>query len=264
MKDPALGPLLFFDPTDTYVPLGYLPTFLQNNFGLVYGPKGGELIKLPLLPPPTNRLIRTGKLSLSASGSLDGAIQEVRWGAPAQEERSRFLGAPPANRTKLFEEYLGSSLSAFTLTKASIGNLDQYDQNLTLDYHVVVNGYAKTAGNLLILRPRVVGSKGSSILSGKPRKYPIEFHDATRQDDVFDITLPAGFVVDELPKPVNAECPYGMYKSKVEVEDNTLHYTRTFEIKDVYVPTQKLDEVKSFLNQIAADERSSAVLRRAN
>ncbi|HYL46521.1 MAG TPA: DUF3857 domain-containing protein [Candidatus Limnocylindrales bacterium] len=264
VSDPELGRILFFDPTNPYVPLGYLPYYLQDNYGLVAGPKGGQLIHLPLLPPPTNRLIRTAKINLSVSGGLDGAFQEVRWGAPAQEERRRILGAPPANRGKLFEEYVGTSLTGFTLTKASIGNLEQYDQNLTFDYHVVVDGYAKTAGNLLIVRPRVVGSKGWSILSGKPRKYPIEFQDATRQDDVFDITLPAGYVVDELPKPVNAECPYGMYKSKVEVEGNTLHYTRTYEIKDVYVPTQKLDEVKSFLNQIAADERSSAVLRRAN
>jgi Domain of Unknown Function with PDB structure (DUF3857)/Transglutaminase-like superfamily len=264
VKDPELGRLLFFDPTNPYVPLGYLPWYLQDNYGLVAGPQGGELIGLPLLPPPTNRLIRTGKINLNASGNLDGAFQEVRWGAPAHEERMQFLEEPPAKRGKLIEEYLGSTLSDFTLTKVSIGNLDQYDQNLTLDYHVVVDGYAKTAGNLLILRPRVVGSKGSSILSGKPRKYPIEFQDATRQDDVFDITLPAGYVVDEVPKPVNAECPYGMYRSKVEVEGNTLHYTRTYEIKDVYVPTQKLDEVRSFLNQIAADERSSAVLRRAN
>jgi hypothetical protein len=40
--------------------------------------------------------------------------------------------------------------------------------------------------------------------------------------------------------------------------------TRMYEIKDVYVPTQKLDELRTFLNQIAADERASAVLRRAN
>ena len=68
----------------------------------------------------------------------------------------------------------------------------------------------------------------------------------------------------ELPKPVNAECAYGTYKSREQVEGKTLHYTRAYEIKDVYVPTQKLDEVKGFLNQIAADERSSAVPRRVN
>ncbi|HXZ13504.1 MAG TPA: DUF3857 domain-containing protein [Candidatus Sulfotelmatobacter sp.] len=264
VKDPELGLLLFFDPTEEYVPLGYLPWELQNNYGLVFGPKGGELMKLPLLPAPTNRLLRTGTVTLTASGKLDGAFQEVSWGGPAQDKRAQMLLAPPAQRRKVIESFLGNSLSDFTLTKASVGNLELYDQSLTLEYRVVADSYAKAAGNLLILRPRVVGSKQWSILSGKPRKYPIEFPEATRQDDVFDITLPDGYVVDELPKPVNVECPYGSYKSQVQMSGNTLHYTRTYEIKDVYVPTEKLDEVKGFLNQIAADERASAVLRRAN
>jgi hypothetical protein len=264
VKHPELGRLLFFDPTNEYVPLGYLPWYLQDNYGLVAGPKGGELIHLPVLPPPTNRLIRTAKINVTATGNMDAAIQEIRWGALAHDERMSLLESPPAKRSQVVEQFLGYSLSNFTLTKATIGNLEAYDQTLSLDYRVVVDGYAKRAGNLLILRPRVVGTKGWSILSGKPRKYPIEFHEASRQDDIFDFTLPDGYVVDELPRPVEVECPYGMYKSKVELDGNKLHYTRTYEIRDVYVPTEKLDTVKTFLNQIAADEKSSAVLKRAN
>jgi hypothetical protein len=79
---------------------------------------------------------------------------------------------------------------------AAIGNLEQYDQTLTLNYSFVSSGYAKSAGDLLIVQPRIVGTKGWNILAGKPRKYPIEFKEATRQDDVFDITLPKGYVVD--------------------------------------------------------------------
>jgi hypothetical protein len=48
------------------------------------------------------------------------------------------------------------------------------------------------------------------------------------------------------------------------VSGNVLHYKRTYEITDVIVPTQKLDEVKDFFRQIAADERSSAILKREN
>jgi hypothetical protein len=132
-----------------------------------------------------------------------------------------------------------------------------------LNYSFVSSGYAKSAGDLLIVQPRIVGTKGWNILAGKPRKYPIEFKEATRQDDLFDITLPKGYVVDELPKPVKAECPYGTYKSEVQVNGNVLHYKRTYEITEVVVPTQKLDEVKDFFHQIAADEHSSAILKRA-
>jgi transglutaminase-like putative cysteine protease len=264
VNHPQLGTILFFDPTNEYVPLGYLPSSLQDNYGLVVGPEGGELLAMPLLPAATNRLLRTGTLQLSEAGNLDGTVRETRWGAPAETRRAELMEVAPNLRAKVFEKFLGSTLNNFTLTHASIGNLEKYDQTLTLDYSFVSAGYAKSAGNLLIVQPRVVGTKGWNILSGKARKYPIEFREATRQDDVFDITLPKGYVVDELPKPVKTECLYGSYKSEVVVSGSVLHYKRTYEITKVMVPTQKLDEVRDFFRQIAADEHSSAILKREN
>lgn len=264
LKDPKLGRLLFFDPTNSHVPLGYVPAYLQDTYALLATPDGGELVSVPLLPASTNRLIRTAQLELSSTGNLSGEVRELRWGAPATSSRDQLLTTEPAKRGKVFEDFLGNSLTAFTLMGASVGNLEQYDQSLTLDYKFFARGYAKSAGDLLVVRPRVLGQKGSDILSGKPRKYSIEFPDATRQDDDFEITLPAGYVVDELPQPVKAECPYGSYQSHVEVSGNTLTYKRTYQINDIIVPTEKLGEVRGFFQQIASDERSSAILRKTS
>ncbi len=98
----------------------------------------------------------------------------------------------------------------------------------------------------------------------KPRKYPIQFEEATRQDDVFDITLPAGYAVDGIPQPVQVDCDYATYHSEINISDGVLHYKRTFEIKDVMVPTEKLPEIRNFLQQVAADQGSSAVFRRVS
>ena len=264
MKLPRFGRLLFFDPTNPYVPLGYLPSYLQDNYALVVAQDGADLVSLPLLPAATNRLFRTGTLSLSSGGDLVGEVNEVRWGGPAVESREQYLTATPADRQKVLEGFLGTSLTNFSITSASLGNLEKYDENLMLHYKFAVDAYAKTAGNLLIIRPRVVGDKGSSILTGKTRKYPIEFEGTTLQSDMFDITLPAGYVVDELPQPVDAKCDYATYKSNVEVKDNVLHYKRVYEVKGVVVPTEKLPEVRDFFHQVAAAEKSSAVLRRAS
>lgn len=268
VKDPQLGRLLIFDPTNEYVPLGYLPWYLQDNYGLLVTPEGGELLSLPLLPPPVNRLPRMAKFSLDPAGNLSGAVQEVRWGGPAAESRAELLEAIPAKRVEFFENFLGAFLSNFSLTDASIGDLDQFDQTLVYDYKFVSAGYAKQAGDLLILRPRVLGDKYTNLLAlfadKKPRIYPVEFREATRQDDVFDITLPQGYVVDELPNPVQASCDYATYHSEIQVAGDTLHYKRTFEIRDVMVSVQKLPEIQAFLEQVAADQQSAAVLRRAN
>ena len=264
VNHPKLGRLLFFDPTNPDVPLGYLPSYLQDNFGLVVTSDSGTLVSLPLLPPATNRLLRTAKLTLSPAGNLAGEIQELRWGGPAVDIREHYMQVNPSERQKVIESFLGTFLGNFTLTAASLGNLDHSDQTLSLAYKFVAVGYAKPAGNLLIVRPRVVGGKGSSLLAGKPRKYPVEFHETTRQDDIIDITLPPGYVADELPQPVHARCAYATYKSEVQITDNVLHYKRSYEITDLVVPTEKLPEVRDFFHQIAVDEKSSAVLRRAN
>ena len=54
-----------------------------------------------------------------------------------------------------------------------------------------------------------------------------------------------------------------MYKSETKFADGVLHYKRTFEIKDVMVPKEKLPAIREFLQQVAADQQSAAVLRRA-
>jgi len=109
VKHPTLERLLFFDPTNEYVPLGYLPSYLQDNYGLVVTSEGGELLSLPLLPPSTNRLIRTAKFSLDATGNLSGEVREMRWGGPAADDREEFQEAPPAKRAEFLRIFSGTS-----------------------------------------------------------------------------------------------------------------------------------------------------------
>jgi transglutaminase-like putative cysteine protease len=267
VDDPTLGRLLFFDPTDTYVPLGYLPSELQETYALVAAPGGGILMRTPLLPPTTNRLLRTATLNLSDDGNLSGEVKEVRWGGPAVDSRGQYLDAPPAQRAKVLENFLGVFLARFTVTNATLQNLENFDESLVVDYRFLAEGYAKSAGDLLILRPRVLGSKDTfveSLFNEKPRKYGVEFEEASRQDDVFDIRLPAGYVVDDLPKPIQEDCEFASYQSSVEVSGGTLHYKRTYVVKDVTVPPQKLDVIRSFYRHVEEDEKSSAVLKRTS
>ena len=188
IHDPELGRLLFFDATDEYLPVGYLPSILQGTEALVVTPRGGKLVHIPLSAPSTNRLLRTAQFSLSATGDLSGQIHEIEWGGPAAEERAAFIETPPAKRAEVFDRFLGNFLNNYHLAGATLGNLDQYDLNFSMDYKFVSAGYANSAGDLLFVRPRVVGDKYTGVLrlfaEHKPRKYPIEFDETTLQDDV--------------------------------------------------------------------------------
>jgi len=123
-------------------------------------------------------------------------------------------------------------------------------------------GYAKNAGGLILVRPRVLGVKTSGVLETKePRKFPVELDGPSRDTDTFDITIPAGLVVDDVPPPLDADYGFASYHSKTEVKGNVIHYSRTFEVKELSVPVAKSDELKKFYRQIGGDERNTVVLK---
>ncbi len=261
VDDPKLGRLLFFDPTNAYVPLGYIPSYEQDNYVLLVAPDGGQLVHLPVLSPTTNRLMRVGQFTLSPTGDLSGDVKEIRWGGPAVQSREQFLEGQPKDREKIIDQFLGASLDNFQLQSASIDNLTTFSDNLIVDYRFAAPSYAKQAGDLIILRPRILGLKSSSILSDPNRKYPVEYTEATLQTDEFDFTLPSGYAVDELPLPVQVDCGYISYSSKTVLDGNILHYTRTYQVNRVIVPVTKLSDLRLALNAIAADERSAVILK---
>ena len=265
MTHPKLGKILFFDPTDELTPFGQLNGAMQANYGLLVTPDGGELVELPKLPPAMNGIQRTAKLSLSATGTVSGEVQETRVGDRASSQRWALRTVTKdADKIKPIETLLSHSLATFQITKASVGNLQLTDQPFLYNYSVVAPSYAKTAGNLLLVRPRFIGNKSSDLLETKePRKYPVEFEGPSRDTDTFEIALPAGYEVDDVPPPVNADYSFASYHSKTEVSGNSLKYTRTFEVKELSVPLGKIEDLKKLYRIIASDERNTAVLKPA-
>lgn len=260
---PKLGRLLFFDPTDEWTPFGSLRGELQANYGLLITDDGGELIKLPQLPADLSGVVRTAKLTLSPSGTLSGDFVELRKGDYATQQRAYLKSVPKdADRIKFLESLISHSLPAFQITKATLVNLNQTDQPFGYEYSLTAQNYAKTAGNLLLVRPRVVGSDSSSLLeTQEPRRYPVEFEGPWKNSDTIEIAIPAGYEVDDLPPAMDADYSFASYHSKTEASGNTLKYTRTFEVKELSVPVSKVDDLKKLYRIIAGDERNTAVLK---
>lgn len=263
VRHPRLGRLLFFDPTDELTPLGSLPYFEQGNRVLLVTDEGGELVQLPLLAPDFNRLQRTAKLSLNPDGTLSGEVRETASGSEARNLRALFRQAPVADRRKYMESFLANFLSGFVMLQAEFENLDNSDLDLGLRYSFSAQNYAQRAGELLLVRPRVLGQKSSGVLEMKDRKHPVEFDAASLESDTYEIALPEGYEVDELPPPTVLDAGFAEYHSKVEMAGTVLRYQRELRIKDVFIPTERLPELKKFYRQVAADENRSAVLKRA-
>src|SRR5208282_5610823 len=160
LQHPRLGRILFFDPTNEITPFGQIGGYLQANYGLLVTPEGGELVELPQQPSTMNSIQRVGKLTLEANGMLKGDVEERRLGDRASSERRRLRTVTKnEDRIKPIENLLAASLPTFQIVRASVINLDRTDQPFGFNYSFESDSYTKSAGNLLLVRPRVLGSK---------------------------------------------------------------------------------------------------------
>jgi transglutaminase-like putative cysteine protease len=259
-----LGNLLIFDPTSTVVPFGQIPYYEQDNYGLLVHEQEGELIHLPLSKAELNRITRTGKLALLPDGSMKGEIMEVRTGSQAAESRATFGRQTIADRRKSLEQYLGHMIGSFQLDSVEADNLENIDKELVIRYKFSAQHYAKSAGPLLLVRPRVLGEKLGALDSTKPRHYAYSFDAPTLQTDTFEFSLPDGYKIDELPDAAKASFAFGEYSSKIEGEGNSLKYSREYRINATSIPADRIGDLSKFFHQINADEKNMAVLKKAN
>jgi hypothetical protein len=252
---------LIFDPTNQWVPIGQIPDYEQGSYGLLVAGTDSQVIQLPVLNPGVEATDETASFQLAADGTLTGDVTVDRTGALAWLLRAKLSMDSNKDQRQMIEQSLQRDLSTFTLGTESAENILALEKPLELHYQVTAPLYAKQAGNLLLVRPRVLGTDSWSLID-KPRKYPISFAGPGTWKDDFSVKLPPGYTVDDVPDPVNVDTGFATYHSEVKKEGNVLHYERELVLKQVTLPPADFAELMKLNAAITTDENSDAVLRK--
>jgi hypothetical protein len=138
---------------------------------------------------------------------------------------------------------------------------DALDQPLEFHYKLTAGDYARKAGPLLLVRPRVIGSD-TLPSDDKARTVPIDLNATGHWHDSYDIALPDGYVVDEMPDPVNLDTDFASYHSTISAKDKVLHYERDYTVKKVELPAEKQADFRHLEGVILSDERATVVLKK--
>jgi hypothetical protein len=253
--------LLIFDPTNQYVSIGELPEYEQGSYGLVAAGADSQVIQLPILKPEADEIDRTAKFELAADGTLKGDVVVLRNGASAWGIRETFAMDSDKEQRESIEKSLRMDFATFTLGTEKAENVRTLDKPLELDYSVTAPLYAKGAGTLLLVRPRVVGSVAEG-LNDKPRKVAISFEGVGTWKDSFDVKIPAGYAVDDVPDPVNVDVGFATYHSEVKAQGDMLHYQREYVLKQLQLEPGDYAKLRKLEATISTDENSDAVLKK--
>lgn len=252
---------LIFDPTWEHTPFGQLEHNLQGSYGVLMEGPDSQVIALPLLPPEFNTVRRKARLQLTAEGVLEGTIIEQRFGDISDRRRVVFTHGDAKEQSDFIDHALEQDFSTFKLSGLKVENAESLNKDLVTTYTLGVENYAKSMGQFLMVRPRVLGEEAPAV-DLESRKVPIDLGETMQAHDEFDIVLPAGYTVDELPDDVNLELGFASYQSATRIKSNVLSYTRTYTVREVALPSERYADLQKLSGVIVADEQGRAVLKK--
>ena len=252
---------LIFDPTWDKTPFGQLEHNLQGGFGVLVEGSDSQIVALPVLPPELNTIRRSGTFQLQPDGSLAGTVVEKRFGDVSENRRNLYIKGDAKEQSDALDHTLGQDFTTFTVSGFKVENAAALNKDLTTTFNLNADRFGKTLGHLLMVRPRVLGTEALQP-DREPRQVSIDLQETMQATDNYDIQLPSGFVVDEIPDPVKIDVGFASYESSSHVKDNVLHYSRTYTVREVSLPPEKYGDVQKLAGVIAADEMNHAVLKK--
>jgi hypothetical protein len=257
--------LLIFDPTDEVTPVGLIRSELQGGYGNIANGENSQVLRMPVLPPEAEGLSRKGTFTLAADGTLTGDVREQFIGDDATSERWFIKDTDSRQMHEELEKGLGSDLPGLSFKGFEFSGTSELDHPLSLDLHLAVAGYAHPSGPLLLLRPRILGSHAHfvpDVMEGKDRVYPIEIGHPGHWSDSFDVAIPDGYVIDDVPNPVDVDLDFASYHASVSAQGKVLHYQSEYVVRDIEIPPAKAAAFRLLESAILSNEKSSAVLKK--
>lgn len=261
IEHPTLGRLLIFDPTDENTPLGLVASANLARQGLLVAGAAGGLIELPRAHVESEQLKRKLRAEIDVIGNIYVVLDEEFSGLASSRARSEFRQLKKADFQRQIERWLGATLPALRGTK--IEAKDSFPTPaFALHAEFGSIGYGKLMRNeLLIFKPVLVARREATRLPKKERKLPVALHSSAFEERA-EFTLPAGYLIEELPRAVQLETEFGRYESKTRAEDGKIVFERLFVQQSAEIPSADYEKVRAFFEKVHQSEQSPVVLRR--
>ncbi len=256
LEDSRLGRLLFFDPTDPYVPPGYLPDHEQASLALVAAADGGDLVRVPAGSPAAAGHDRRVEATLGADGSIQGRFVDRRSGEELGNAVARYRANSKSDYSRMIERWVGQSVPGASTTGIEV--VDK-EGEFALEAKFASTRFAQRPQAQMLIFKAALLSHADLRLTEKTRKHPVVVGTDALRESV-RIELPVGFKVDELPLPVRIDSSFGKFEATWTAEGGTVLFKRTFEMPAQTVPVAQYPEFKQFLDRVAGAGESPVVL----
>lgn len=247
---PTARDTVWLECTSQTNPFGYLGNFTGNRKALLITDDFSKLVNTRSYSPEENSVSTSARIRLQKDGSAEVGYRSTYSGIRQEEVYGLALSKDRERQKRWL-------VGKLRISDAVIDDfrLGVYDEAITEEANLKGPVFGSISGERFFFHPYVINSAFSFSEESELQERDGEFYlnpnlfSFTDRDTVI-VTLPEGYGLENKPRDVKLEAPFGYYESQVlSVKPGELQYIRSVMIKggrygkEVY--TQWLDFIKA-------------------
>jgi len=249
----------WLDATDSFRPHDLLPVAALNEIGWLVDKKNPRWINIPNSGSFINQTSVFAELS--ADGTISGRLVSNDGGYNGLFDRRtlRDKKAEEHIRDKWLNDLAGARLDSF-----KISYRDSTHRPLVTEAHFFASEHAQVAEDKIYFNPILVGRSKENPFKRPERTLPVDFAYGHTLTYTLLLTLPEGYLVEELPKNIIISLPNngGQFRRLAQIEGNHLQVISQMVIRQIHFEPIEYKALREFYDRIVAAHAEPVVLKR--
>jgi len=255
---PVEDDYIWLECTNQNIPFGYLGSSTDDRDVLVVTPDGGEIAHTKSYDSNNNKLLTTGKVSVKENGSIEVDV-ELKASGIQYGYRYSIAQKTSKEQKEFYKEYW-DYIDNLELQNVDIIN-NKEDVVFTEKIKFRADSYTSNSGTNLILNLNTLNRNTYIPKRYQNRKLPLQIPRGYIDEDQVIIDLPDGYQVESMPEDTLIESPYGTYSTSLSrVNDNSLLYKRSLNIKEGQFPREEYNAYRKFRRAVAKNDNQKILI----
>ncbi len=252
------GKPMFLDTNNEYRPIGYPRFSALNKRGWILKENSHAWIDIPAQSGSDVYLV-TAKLD--ADGTLAGMMQGAYQGYAGVSERQQFRENKNGEHWK---KRLVDKYPEVKIDSVKSENLNNVYKIFKDEIHWSIPEAAQVSGDLIYISPAWFSAFSENPFKQEKRTYPVDIGYPFKEQLVVNLELPEGYVVEDLPEPVNLALPNkgGKFQYFIKEKDGTLQLVSKLSIKQLVFEPSEYAGLKKIFDALVEKHSEQLVLKK--
>lgn len=254
---PNHGDTVWLECTSQISPFGYLGDFTSDRKALLLTENGGKLVNTPVYPRKVNTQIRNAYVDLRADRPSKVQIKTEYSGLQFENVYYFLIESDSDIKKRL---YSSIDIPEFNIVSFSYEKVGDEMPTAIEHLELEIDDIGNQNGKRWFFTPNLSNRRKMISKQISQRRTDIWQDMAYEDIDSITFTLPDGFHIEYLPKPISFESEFGSYQSQYIQGNGTLTYIRKRVQEKGLFPKASYKSYVDFLNRIAKSDNEKIVL----